>query len=684
YFTDFRIFNNPVAVGEGEMPLRLPIYKARHIEVQSAQKVISFQFTALNFINPERQAYRFWLAPFHDGWQYNGNKREVTFTNLDPGVYHLRVETAENGYDWAGTSLALHVLPPWHRTWWAYTLWTMLLAGAVYWLYQFQLNRKLAEAEALRLKELDQAKARLYANITHEFRTPLTIILGMVREVKEDPAHWFNEGLKLIHRNGTRLLHLVNQMLDLSKLESGHIPLQPGQADIVNYLKYLTESFHSFADTRDIRLHFLTELHSFTMDFDAEKLRKVVSNLLSNAIKFTPEGGDIYLQLAVEQPEGHSAHLILIVKDNGAGIPAEYLPHIFDRFYSLPTAPLNSPPSGGLGGAGAGIGLALTKELVTVMKGTIAVESKVGAGTKFTVHLPVTRQAPKASPSPEQGPPIEETAIYFANRAGFQSNQLESTSGQEEKDNPLLLIIEDNADVVTYLASFLSGNYRLALAPDGQEGINKAIELVPDLIVSDVMMPRKDGFEVCASVKSDERTCHIPVILLTSKAGEKPMIEGLEHGADAYIAKPFNREELMVRIEKLIDGRRRIQEQYAKKDYLRKNAGVSPASLDDVFLEKIAGIIEENLSDENFGLPELCRQAAMSRSQLFRKLKALTGRSTTQFIRSVRLEKARGLLETTTFSISEVSYKTGFTNPNYFSRMFRKEFGMAPSEVRKE
>ncbi|MCB0562650.1 MAG: hypothetical protein KDD09_27045, partial [Phaeodactylibacter sp.] len=185
-------------------------------------------------------------------------------------------------------------------------------------------------------------------------------------------------GLKLIHRNGTRLLHLVNQMLDLSKLESGHIPLQPGQADIVNYLKYLTESFHSFADTRDIRLHFLTELHSFTMDFDAEKLRKVVSNLLSNAIKFTPEGGDIYLQLAVEQPEGHSAHLILIVKDNGAGIPAEYLPHIFDRFYSLPTAPLNSPPSGGLGGAGAGIGLALTKELVTVMKGTIAVESKVG------------------------------------------------------------------------------------------------------------------------------------------------------------------------------------------------------------------------------------------------------------------------------------------------------------------
>ncbi len=689
YLTAFQLTNQTIYPYDSTLILQKSLNFTEKITLTYAQNDFTIYYTAPEYIHPNETVFAIKLEGFNDNWQEVGNKREARYTNLSPGDYTFKVKVRNHHGFWSETprSLKITILPPWYRTWWAYALWGAIVVGAGYWFYRFQLNRRLAESEALRLKELDQAKSRLYTNITHEFRTPLTIILGMadlmkleIEKLENSPISQFLiSNVRLIRRNGKQLLNLVNQMLDLSKLESGDMPLKMVQGNVINYLKYLVESFHSYADSRDIRLHFLAEKKELRMDYDPEKLQNVVSNLLSNAIKFTPEAGDIYFQVEVVGNEklimqhaalGAGECLVLQIRDTGVGIPAESLPHIFDRFYQVDNSLTRR-------GEGTGIGLALSKELIKVMGGSIVVESEMGAGTKFTIFLPITKMA------------AVESALHVsaAKAANFDTSsaQLASEPSYIAPDgSPLVLLIEDNPDVQTYLLSFLSNDYRIAQAFNGQEGIDKAIDLIPDLIVSDVMMPEKDGFEVCEAVKTNELTCHIPVILLTAKADKKAQKKGLGHGADAYIAKPFDREELLIRIEKLIDGRRRMQEQYVRKGFLKNKSITNPPSLDDVFLQKIIGIVEENLSDENFGLPELCRKATTSRSQLFRKLKALTGKSTNHFIRSIRLEKAKELLETTQLSVSEISYETGFVNPAYFSRVFKEEYGMTPSEVRKD
>ena len=662
YFTDFQIFNKTVSIGEGTFPLKLPLYNTKFIEVSHDQKVISFQFTALNFISPEKQVYRYRLDPFHDDWQYNGPKREVTFTNLDPGEYRLQVETSSNGHDWAGTALTLCVHPPWYQTWWAYLFYAVAIGGALFTIRRYELRRQLTKAEARHFKELDTIKNQLYTNITHEFRTPLTVILGMAEQVKNDPANWFNEGLKLIRRNGQQLLNLVNQMLDLSKIESGQMPLHLVQGDVVSYSNYLTESFQSLAEGKDIRLHFLTELKELQMDYDAGKLQQVVSNLLANAIKFTPSGGNVYFEIKKDGQQ----EVVLSIRDTGFGIAGEDIPHIFDRFYQVDASQTRR-------GEGTGIGLALVKELVKLMGGSIEVESKPGAGTKFTLRLAITRTAEVAQPG------IIEPILPLA--AGIVLEK-ESEPDMSRSERPVVLLIEDNPDVITYLASFLAAGYQIETAANGKIGVEKAIELIPDLVVSDVMMPEKDGFEVCETLKTDERTSHIPVILLTAKTDHASKIEGLSHGADAYLAKPFSKEELLVRIEKLIDLRRQLQERFKKTGELLKVLESQTPGPEEVFLQKLIGIVEAHIADEHFGIAELGRKSQMSRSQLFRKLKALTGNPASRFIRSIRLEKARVKLETTDWTIAEVGFATGFQDPAYFSRMFHKEFGMPPSEMR--
>ncbi len=386
-----------------------------------------------------------------------------------------------------------------------------------------------------------------------------------------------------------------------------------------------------------------------------------MSNLLSNAIKFTPAGGDIYLGIKTEGAE----KLVLSVKDTGVGISEKDLPHIFDRFYQADASHTRL-------GEGTGIGLALVRELVKLMGGSTAVESKVGEGSVFTVVLPVTKTAEMA-----RSGHFEPTAPPLA----FKKENLE-TDALQRTDRPIVLLVEDNPGVITYLASFLAAAYEVETAANGKIGIEKAIELVPDLVVSDVMMPEKDGFEVCETLKTDERTSHIPVILLTAKSDQASKIEGLSHGADAYLAKPFSKEELLIRIEKLIDLRRQLQQRFKNSSELVRVMETKVPDPEEVFLQKLIGIVEVHLADEHFGMPELCRKSHMSRSQLFRKLKALTGKPATRFIRSIRLEKAKLLLETTEMPIGEVSFATGFPDPAYFSRIFHKEFGISPSEVR--
>jgi signal transduction histidine kinase/DNA-binding response OmpR family regulator len=526
--------------------------------------------------------------------------------------------------------------------------------------------------KALTFKSLDEFKSRFYTNITHEFRTPLTVILGMAEQLemaKPQTVGSQKDKVELIRRNGEQLLRLINQLLDLSKAQSGKLTLNMQQADIADYLRYLVDSFNSFAASKDIRLRFLSEIDHLNMDIDAEKLQDVMTNLLSNAIKFTPPGGEITVRLS----QISHGFLTIKVQDNGAGIAEEALPHIFDRFF---TAKDSGNPAGG-----SGIGLALTKELVELMFGNIEVESKIGAGSRFTIQLPITNIAqqtehvdlPKAFAEPPTNQfftPVEKSSFRLS---------------AEEGEKPICLVIDDSADIVRYLQMLLEPAYEVAVAYDGKRGIEKALELLPDIIISDVMMPEKDGLEVCDFLKNDERTSHIPIILLTAKATVADRIEGLRRGADAYLQKPFNQEELFLQLKKSVELRRRLMSYFSKMPSLTSSepAPEIDIEIEDAFLKKAQAAVEKHFADDDFDIHRLCRALTMSRAQLHRKLTALTGMSATHFIRSIRLQRAKELLQTTDLTISEIAYEVGFRDPNYFSRTFTEEFGTPPSETRK-
>jgi len=455
---------------------------------------------------------------------------------------------------------------------------------------------------------------------------------------------------ELIQRNSDNLLRLVNQLLDLSKLDEGKLQLQPIQNNIIPFIRYVTESLHSLAMAQQIDLGFSTEIDALIMDYDPDKMQQILHNLLSNAIKHTPADGTV--QLLAQKRE---KQLQLTIKDTGEGIPARDVPHIFERFYQVEQ---NQTTPGG-----TGIGLAVVKELVQLMRGTIEVESEPGKGTTFILLLPISR---KASLQIVQAP------IPFATTVG-KPFELPAPA-----DATLALIIEDNADVITYLRDCLSPQYQIETALDGQAGIDKAVEIIPDIIICDVMMPRRNGFEVCEILKKDERTSHIPIILLTAKATQEDRLTGLQTGADAYLIKPFDKQELYIRLQQLVALRRKLQKRY--RHGLLTQTAISP---DDRFINKLQKFIEENLDDEQLDVTVICQHVGLSRMQVHRKLKALTQKTTTQFVRSVRMQHARQLLKKTDLQIAEIAFRVGYSDPSYFSRQFSEEFGHPPSDTRK-
>ncbi len=538
------------------------------------------------------------------------------------------------------------------------------------------------ELESQRLKDLDDFKTRFYTNITHEFRTPLTVIMGNSEigklEIEKTDFKTFEPKISQflisnfdsIARNAAQLLRLVNRLLDLSKLQSGKMGLNLRQGDVAAFLRYVVEAYQSLAKGKDIHLHFLSEMEHFHMDFDAEKLQDVLGNLLSNAVKFSPPGSEVWVKCKAISSEGvNEAQLLITVKDNGPGIAEEALAHIFDRFFQA-----DRPEGQGL--LGSGVGLSLAKELVELMGGNITAESRPGTGAVFNILLPVSRSAPAMEPNdPVQISPIETVNIEPLQPAEH---------AQENSEKPLCLVVDDHADVVNYLKMLLENDYAISIAYDGQRGIEKALEMLPDVIISDVMMPEKDGLELCDFLKNDERTSHIPIILLTAKASVEDRLEGLRRGADAYLQKPFNQAELFICLQKSVVLRSRLLSHFSK---IPKELGATeqePAlAMEDAFLQKARLAVEKKLADDGFDVHHLCRDLGMSRAQLHRKLTALTGKSTSHFIRSIRLQKAAGLLATTSLTVAEIAYEVGFRDPNYFSRTYSEEFGKAPSGSRK-
>ena len=659
---------------------------------------LTFHFAGLEYNDPEKLQYRFMLAGVDKKWNNAGSQNLASYSNLAPGSYTFKVNASNTSGKWSDKvkTIYVYISYPWWRTWTAYTCYLIILVLGVRAALRFMNNRtrlktqlSFEQAETKRIQELDLAKTRFYANISHELRTPLTVILGMARSLAADSAKDLKTSTEMIIRNGQSLLNLVNSMLDLSKLQSGKIVLNCVKGDLITFLRYIVESFHSLAQNQQKQLHFLSELESYYTEYDAEKMRQIISNLLSNALKFTPRGGNIYISInfwELASPNENVCFFIIKIKDTGIGIPEDKLPFIFDRFYQVDSS--NSRTT-----EGTGIGLALTKELVKLMKGKISVKSPppgVKKGTEFTIELPLE----KLKTSYEM---IEQPWLHQLEENIFPSENTSQNDGIQSSeisdDKPLILLVEDNADVVAYTASCLPG-YRLTVAKDGLEGFEVATELIPDLIISDVMMPRMDGFELLKKIKSDEYTSHIPIIMLTAKADSESRMEGIIKGADAYLEKPFNPDELQIRVNKLLELRKILQMFYLKQAGLsntqlvatESNERAEPTATESEhkFVIKLRKIIETHISEVDFSVGQLCSEVFMSHSKLHRKLDALTGCAPNKFIRIIRLKKAKELLRDSEVSISSVAIDCGFNDPGYFARVFKQEFGITPNEWRIE
>ena len=672
--TDIQVFNKSIGIGEkinGHVILEKSINATRSITLRHIENVFSIEFASLNYFHPEKSLYKYKLEGFNHDWvTTDGRSRKVTYTNLDPGEYTFRVLASNNDGVWneEGVSLNITVLPPFWKTRWAMLLYILFILSALLVtrkLIQQRERMKFAieqeRQEAQRMHDLDMMKIRFFTNVSHEFRTPLTLILTPIEKLLKNAKDTEQGGqFQLIQRNAKRLLNLVNQLLDFRKLEVQEIKLSPSEGDIIKFIRETVFSFSDLSEKKDIKLNFQSSLDSFETLFDADKLEKILFNLLSNAFKFTPEHGSVSVTVdrSVREQE---PWLEIRVKDSGIGIPADKQDKIFERFFQhdLPRTVVNQ---------GSGIGLSITKEFVRVHGGSITVESEVGKGSCFTVLIPLKDVGSQTEVAPDQ--PETDHAIIQEAAPGHDvvhGNKL-----------PVLLLVEDNEDFRFYLKDNLKLHYAIVEAKHGKEAWSRMLSTLPDLVVSDIMMPQMNGIELCKKIKSDPRVSHVPVILLTARTAEEQKLEGFESGADDYITKPFNFEILQSRIKNLIHQRELFHKDF-RKQFEVKASDMQITSLDEKLIQNAILRVEQHISDPDFSVEDLSRELGMSRVHLYKKLLALTGKSPLEFIRTIRLQQAAQLLEKSQLTVSEVAYKVGFNNPKYFTKYFKEEYRILPS-----
>ncbi len=632
-----------------------------------------FRFSATSYDRTEANQFQYQLDGYEKTWSPWTLEVQKAYTNLSAGDYVFRVRS-KNPYGTIGTtdSFTFKVLPPLYLTWWAYAIYGLILLLFLFQVRRWELKRvnkkhalQLQLTEFNKLKELDQLKSKFFANISHEFRTPLTLILGQLDSVQSPRLHVQDMGkLQVAYRNARRLLRLINELLDLSKLEAGGMELRAERHNLVSFLKNLVSSFESTAEQKNVTLNFLSEVDILIVKFEPEKMEKIFYNLLSNALKFTGENGFVSVSIAQQQK-----HVKVIVTDSGIGISATELPHIFDRFYQVDDSQTREHE-------GSGIGLALAKELIELHGGQISVTSEEKAGTSFTVLLPALETKEKEL---EIGSDLEHDLSKDDMNAEFHTPVSGAPSPSE---NEIILIVEDNTDVRAYIREQLEENYTIVEACDGQKGLDKALELIPDLIITDVMMPKMDGYQLSQHIRDDEKTSHIPIVMLTARADIDDKITGLKTGVDSYLIKPFNARELKARIRNLIQQRRDLRERFREATII-KPSEVSVTPVDQLFLENVISSIENNFSNEDFSVESLASSVHMSVSQLNRKLGALIDQPGGQLIRSMRLQRAADLLKQDAATIVEICYQVGFSEQSTFTRAFKKQFGVSPREYKK-
>lgn len=670
--TDLKVSNKSVLPDEGG-PIKAHISVADNIRLAYKQNFV-ISFVALNYTLPTENYYAYKLDGFDKDWNYTGTANSAAYTNLDPGEYTFHVKSGNNDGIWSSqdTTIKIHVHPPFWRTIYAYLFYGCAICLLL--LYSRYLGIKrirkkfLLEQERLeikRLQDIDRLKIKFLTNLSHDFRTPISLIMGPVEQlISGENSGPRLDRLNMIRRNARRLLNLVNQLLDFRRMEEHELKLQPTAGDFVAFIREVTDSFRDFAERKNIQFTFIHDPAALYVLFDHDKTERILFNLLSNAFKFTSEKGavTVALQLLKKDEITCQQWVRIIVKDTGIGIPADKREKIFEHFFQTDTASaiLNQ---------GTGIGLSITKEFVKIHGGTIAVDSEPGQGATFSIELPLQMAAEN---------PADNTLVAVPEAIP----QERKTAEPQDAHNPersVVLIVEDNDDFRFYLKDNLRRNYKVIEASNGKDGWQKALLQHPHLIVSDITMPQMDGISLLQKLKSDKRTSHIPVILLTALTNEVQQIAGLATGANDYITKPFNFEILHAKIRNLLHLNDTLKNTYTKQIKLL-TPEIEKVSAEEKLMTRIAGHLEENLTDSQLSVESLSKELGMSRSSLYNKLLELTGQTPVEYIRSYRLEKAAMLMKKSDLTIAEIAYQVGFSTPNYFAKSFKAKYNVLPSE----
>jgi signal transduction histidine kinase/DNA-binding response OmpR family regulator len=683
--TDFQIFNKSVKIGS-DSPLNQSIAMTDRIVLSHDQDVFSFEFAALDYNSSHSIKYAYKMEGFDREWIESGNRRFVTYTNLDPGEYIFKIKSTNADGVWNDqvTSLSIIMKPPWWKTLWAYILYVVLIILGLIGIRRFELNRarlrnalKLREYEVKKKSELEEIKSRFFANLSHEFRTPLMLIRGPLEQLKKGEIYGDNsENIDLIERNSDRLKELIDQLLELSQLEKASISLKTEKENVIAILKGLLSSFEYLAMQKNISTSFESDTDKIFCWLDRDKFEKIINNLLSNAFKFTPQGGEVFVKVG-EKIKEDKHYVEIEISDTGVSIPKDKIDKIFDRFFQVDDSAQRSY-------GGSGVGLALVKEFVELHKWSISVESEHGKGTEFTLLIPMwddyLNEDEKISAES-----MDDLKTLDLKKSGLEKSYhyqkvTQDNSGLSDSNNkPTILIVDDSKDVRIYLSGLLTSNYNISEAANGEDGIISATENMPDLIISDIMMPSMDGMEFCRRIKTEWQTSDIPVILLTAKASAQSRIEGLEIGVDDYLTKPFDSKELFTRIKNLLEQRKRLRDKYNNDPYALTETGKLNKA-DNDFLNKFIELVNTNLDKTNFGTEQLARELYVSRTQLHRKMLAITGQAPGEFIRIIKLKRAAKLLLDGKFSVTQVAYEIGFSSPAQFTRAFSKQFNCVPSE----
>ncbi len=686
-FTNLKIFNQEVKYSpntQGEI-LNYDINFSDTIILNHTQKSFTIEFAAINFSVPEKIRYAVQLDGFSSSWEFKDYKqRYASYTNLNPGTYTLNVKFTNPDGQWIDEprKLIIIVKPPFWLTWWAFLIYSIAFVAAIYYirriaLYRIKLKNQLhlEHVEREKLEEMNQSKMRFFTNISHEIRTPLTMLMAPIeRLIESNPNENQKKNINYIYRNTKRLERIVNQLLELQKIENTQFKLKAREVDLVKFIKEILALFEETANDKKIMLSFEPKCDELLVWIDPEKMDKVLFNLLSNAFKFTQPGGLITVSLSKDITENGEGSFSISVSDTGKGMDQVHLDRIFDRFYQI-----ENKESGQI--TGTGIGLHLSKELIEKQHGTISVTSKAGFGSTFTIRLPLGN---KHLSSQE----IFTETIYIDNWQHAEKPEIsdeiivheeQDQEGFIESDGTLVLLIEDDIDILNYLEDELSGFYQILTANNGTDGWKLAFERTPDLIVSDIMMPGIDGLQLCKKVKSTIETSHIPVILLTARTMIEQEIEGLETGADEYIHKPFHPRLLKLKVDKIIEAREALKQQFIKNTSFTAKE-ITVTSADEKFLQKAIDFVKDNLADTDLNIEKMSSTLNISRVHLYRKLKAITNQNPTEFIRTIRLKQAAYLLSLGKLNVSEIAYSVGFNSHQYFTNSFQKYFNMSPTE----